>query len=141
MAGSAPRSGGIIEGINVTPLVDITLVLLLIFMVTAKLVVTPAIPVDLPRASQSEAVQTIFSVVIAPDGALQVDGESCSDAELPTRAREALKRDAELRAVIHADGSVPHRRVIAVLDELRAAGVDRVAFGATPPEAEASAGG
>ena len=63
MASSGPRRGGIIEGINVTPLVDITLVLLVIFIVTAKIVVTPAVPLDLPRAAGAEELQTVLSVV------------------------------------------------------------------------------
>lgn len=63
MASSASTpTGGIIEGINVTPLVDITLVLLMIFMVTAKIAIAPAVPVDLSTASKSDEVQTIFSV-------------------------------------------------------------------------------
>lgn len=136
MAGSTQRSGGIIEGINVTPLVDITLVLLLIFIVTAKMVVSPAVPVELPQASNTESVQTIFSVAIAADGSLSVDGSECSASELEAKAVEALKRDSSLRAVIQADGAVPHRQVIAVLDQLRTAGIDRVAFGATQAEAE-----
>ena len=65
MAGGATeRRGGIIEGINVTPLVDIVLVLLIIFIVTAKIVVAPAVPLDLPKAAQSEDLQTIFSIAI-----------------------------------------------------------------------------
>lgn len=133
--GPAQRpGGGIIEGINVTPLVDITLVLLIIFIVTAKIVVTPAVPVDLPTAEKSEALQTIFAVSITPDGALFVDGEACPDGELASRAERALAKDGALRAVIQADGSVPHRRVIEVLDGLKVAGIARVAFGAVPPE-------
>jgi len=130
MAGSTQRSGGIIEGINVTPLVDVTLVLLVIFMVTAKFVVASAVPLDLPTSTQSEEIQTIFSVAVTPDGALFVDGTLCPDAELRTRAAEALVRDPELRAVIQADGGVHHRRVIEVMDYLKDAGIDRVAFAA-----------
>ena len=52
------------RGINVTPLVDITLVLLIIFIVTAKIIVTPAVPLDLPRAAHSEEVQVVFSVIV-----------------------------------------------------------------------------
>jgi len=138
MAQGSQRPGGIIEGINVTPLVDIALVLLIIFIVTAKIVVAPAVPMDLPEASQAEEVQTIFSVGVDPTGALTVDGEPCADDSLDDLARIALERDAKLRAVIQADGAVPHRRVIEVLDMLKVAGVDRVAFGALraepPPE-------
>ena len=136
MAGGTNERGGIIEGINVTPLVDIALVLLIIFIVTAKIVVAPAVPMDLPEASQAEELQTIFSVGVGPDGSLLVDGVEGPDGALQDKAREALDRDSELRAVIQADGSVPHRRVIEVLDHLKVAGIERVAFGALRPETE-----
>jgi biopolymer transport protein TolR len=128
MGAPSQRPGGIIDGINVTPLVDITLVLLVIFMVTAKVVVAPAISVDLPKAATGEATQTVFAVTIAPDGGLTVDGASVSASQLRTAAARALAADAELRAVIQADGDVPHRRVMGVLDELRLAGISKVAF-------------
>lgn len=139
MAGKASRPGALIEGINVTPLVDITLVLLVIFIVTAKIIVTPAVPLDLPRASQSEAVQTIFAVSVPPDGVPRIDGTPCTDDELEARARSARTRDPQLRAVIQADGAVPHRRVVQILDRLGVAGVERVAFGALQPEPEGPA--
>ncbi|WP_428264834.1 ExbD/TolR family protein [Haliangium sp.] len=134
MAGGTHRHGAIIDGINVTPLVDVTLVLLIIFIVTAKIVVAPAVPLDLPQASQSEAVQTIFAVSVSAEGALFVDGVACDDDELAAKARTARSRDRELRAVIQADRAVPHGRVMHVLDELEAAGIARVAFGALRPE-------
>jgi biopolymer transport protein ExbD len=128
MAGGGPQRGAIIEGINVTPLVDIVLVLLIIFIVTAKLVVAPAVPLDLPKAAQSEELQTIFAVTIPKDGSLLVDGEPIDEIGMVAKARAALARDTELRAVIQADGDIPHRRVIAVLDRLKEAGLARVAF-------------
>ncbi|WP_164021057.1 ExbD/TolR family protein [Pyxidicoccus trucidator] len=134
MAGGNQPRGGLIEGINVTPLVDIMLVLLIIFMVTARLVDSPAVPLDLPQASQSEDVQTIFAVSITADGALLLDGAATDAETLKDRAREALAREPELRAVIQADGAVPHRQVIAVLDRLKEAGLTRVAFGTVRPE-------
>ncbi len=129
MAASSPPPSGIIEGINVTPLVDIVLVLLIIFIVTAKFVVAPAVPLDLPVATQSEEVQTIFAVSLTADGQLVIDGQPASDEELRDRARAALERDEKLRAVIQADGDVRHRRVIGVLDALKTSGIERVAFG------------
>jgi biopolymer transport protein TolR len=133
MASAGPRRGAIIEGINVTPLVDITLVLLIIFIVTAKLVVTPAVPLDLPQASQSEQVQTVLSIVVPAEGALEVDGAAIDERELASKARSALGRDHELRAVIQADRASSHGRVMSVLDTLKAAGLVRVAFGAVRP--------
>lgn len=135
MASSMQPRSGIIEGINVTPLVDIVLVLLIIFIVTAKFVVSPAVPLDLPRASQSEDMQTIFAVSLTPDGSLLIDGQPATDAELGQRAKAALDRDEGLRAVIQADGDVRHRRVMAVLDALKSVGVERVAFGTVRAEA------
>jgi biopolymer transport protein TolR len=137
MAGGASTRRGIITGINVTPLVDIILVLLIIFIVTAKIVVAPALPLDLPRASGTQEVQVVFSVLLSSDGRLSVDGSPVPDPKtLETRARSALIGDPELRAVVQADGSVQHRKVIAVIDALKRAGVTRIAFGALP---EASA--
>ncbi len=130
------RRGGIIEGINVTPLVDITLVLLIIFIVTAKIVVSPAVPLDLPHASQGEQLQTVLSVVVPAEGPMQVDGAAIDDAALRERAGAALSHDPQLRAVIQADRAVPHGRVMTVLDTLKAAGIVRVAFGAVRAEAE-----
>jgi biopolymer transport protein TolR len=135
MASSPQNGNGMIVGINVTPLVDITLVLLIIFIVTAKLVVTPAVPLDLPRAAQSEEVQVVFSVLLPPSGPVRVNGEPVPDDDTLVRlAREAVGHDAELRAVIQADGVVPHRQVIHVLDLLKRSGITRVAFGALPED-------
>lgn len=141
MASAGPRRGAIIEGINVTPLVDITLVLLIIFIVTAKIVVTPAVPLDLPKASQSEELQTILSVALPAEGPMQVDGAAIDDGTLGVRARSALARDPELRAVIQADRAVSHGRVMTVLDTLKTAGLTRVAFGAVRPEGQAHGAG
>jgi len=136
MAGASQENGSPIVGINVTPLVDIVLVLLIIFIVTAKIVVSPAVPLDLPRASRSEELQVIFSVVLPARGGTLVNGEPIpDDGALLARAQESVARDPELRAVINADGAVAHRDVIHTLDLLKRAGITRVAFGALP-EAE-----
>lgn len=135
MASSGDNGGGIIQGINVTPLVDITLVLLIIFIVTAKIIVAPAVPVDLPKASQSEELQFVFAVTIPEHGTVLVNNVPVADdAALGRMATAALANDAELRAVINADGAVAHRQVIHTLDVLKVAGVKRVAFGALPEE-------
>jgi biopolymer transport protein ExbD len=128
--------GGIIEGINVTPLVDITLVLLIIMMVTAKIIASPAVPLELPKAAKTEEVQVVFSVIVPANGPTLVDGKGAPDERsLLALARTALARDPALRAVIHADGAVPHRRVLETLDVLRQAGIAKVAFVALPKAA------
>jgi biopolymer transport protein ExbD len=128
--------GAAITGINVTPLVDITLVLLIIFMVTAKLIVRrDALPLDLPKAATGSEVQEIFSVVLFAAGGTQIDGTSvATDDDILPRARAARGAAAneDLRAVIKADGAVPHRRVMHVLDLLRRAGISKIGFGVEP---------
>lgn len=131
MGGGHNSRDGIIAGINVTPLVDITLVLLVIFIVTAKIMVAPAVPMDLPRASQSTEVQVVLSILLPKEGPVLVNGSAVADdAVLKERAKQALASQPDLRVVIQADGDVTHRRVIAVIDDLKAVGVTRIAFGA-----------
>jgi biopolymer transport protein ExbD len=122
-----------INGINVTPLVDITLVLLIIFMVTAKIIVSQSVPLDLPKAATGTDVQTVFSIVMAANGSAQVDSKAIpNDDAIFEISRTAHAQNADLRAVIKADAAVPHGRVIHVLDLLKQAGVSKIAFGVTP---------
>jgi biopolymer transport protein ExbD len=139
VAGGAVRGrSDAITGINVTPLVDITLVLLIIFMVTAKLIVNrSAIPVDLPKASTGSEVQEILSVVLASDGRAQVNGDTLKDDDaLLEPAKAAFTKDKDVRAVVKADGTVAHARVMHTLDILRQAGVSKVGFGVIPDKGE-----
>lgn len=140
MAGGPQQDDEIISGINVTPLVDVTLVLLIIFIVTAKIIVTQSLPMDLPKAATGSEQQTIFSVELSAGGETVVDSKKVpgEDAILPL-AREAHAKNAELRAVIKADSAVPHGRVIRVMDLLKQAGVAKVAFGVSPVPTEPGA--
>ena len=134
MAGGANDSAeDAITGINVTPLVDIVLVLLIIFMVTAKLIVSKSVPLDLPKAASGSDIQTVFSVVLSAEGITQVDGKTLpnDDAIFPL-AKAAREKNPELRAVIKADNAVAHGRVIHVLDLLKQAQVGKIAFGVSP---------
>lgn len=134
-SGALPRGrSSAITGINVTPLVDITLVLLIIFMVTAKLIVhRTAMSVDLPKAATGGQVQEVLSVVLAADGKAQANGDMLqNDDAVLTYARAAVAKDKDVRGVIKADGSVPHARVMHVLDVMRQAGVSKVGFGVEP---------
>ncbi|MEB2311414.1 MAG: biopolymer transporter ExbD [Polyangiaceae bacterium] len=120
---------GMITGINVTPLVDVTLVLLIIFMVTAKIIVSQGMPMDLPKAASGEQIQTVFSVELTANGETFVDSKKvASDDAVGGLARAAREKDKELRAVIRADRKVEHGRVIHLLDILKQSGVAKIAF-------------
>ncbi len=123
-----------ITGINVTPLVDIVLVLLVVFMVTAKLIAGNNIPLDLPKAATAGATQTMLSVSLEADGAVSVDGQSITgDRELEARAQAALRANPELRTLVAASAGASHGQVMHVVDTLRKAGVVRIAFAADIP--------
>jgi biopolymer transport protein ExbD len=135
----AARSGsqGMFSGINVTPLVDIMLVLLVIFMVTAKLIVSQTMPMDLPKAATGGEQQVVFSVAIDAKGNMTVDSKPVqSDQELLTKARSARTDNPELRAVIRADTALSHGRVVRVMDLLKQGGVSKIAFGVDPASLE-----
>lgn len=143
MAGnSGAQADDAITGINVTPLVDITLVLLIIFMVTTKIVLNQTVPLDLPKAATGTSdVQTVFSIILAADGRTMVDSNQvASDEAILQLARAAQTQHPDLRAVIKADAAVTHGRVIHVLDLLKQAHVTKIAFGVSPtPTASPSA--
>ena len=135
--GAAQDSDEGITGINVTPLVDVTLVLLIIFMVTAKLIVQQDhIPLDLPKATQGtqqKTQQVVLSIELAADGRAVVDGKPIpNDDAIQPLARDAYAKNNEVRAVIKADSAVTHGRVIHILDLLKQAGLSKIAFGVSP---------
>ena len=133
MAASSSHSDEGITGINVTPLVDITLVLLIIFMVTATYIVSPSIKVDLPKAaSGSDQAKTTLAVTLAKDRTLYLNGERSSDAAVVKFINESLPGNPDLQAVIAADTVVPHGDVVHVIDLVKRAGVHRCAINVEP---------
>ncbi len=137
MAPSVNGSKKMISGINVTPLVDIMLVLLIIFMVTAKLVIAPAtaLPLELPKASSGEATQVIFSIGLLPDGSTKVNGQPvANDDAILTLVRAERAAHPDVNVVIQADRHVYHERVIHVMDLLSQADITHIAFGVVVPE-------
>jgi biopolymer transport protein ExbD len=134
MAGGTVDSEDAITGINVTPLVDITLVLLIIFMVTTKLVMNQTVPLDLPKSSVGTSdVQVVFSIVMAADGRAFVDGKPvANDDAILALGRDAEQAHPDMRAVIKADAAVTHGRVIHVLDLLKQGHISKIAFGVSP---------
>jgi biopolymer transport protein TolR len=141
MAGGASRRRGIVAEINVTPLVDIMLVLLITFMVTAHVVQQQkAIQVDLPRASQSSTAQpTTLALTLTRDGALFLNGASITPAELKSAVAAALAKDPKTQAMISGDKAVSHGRVVWLLDSIKALGISSFAIQIDPSEMVAPA--
>lgn len=130
-----------ITDINITPLVDIILVLLIIFMMTASYIVTPAIEVNLPKAANAEETkQTQLSLVISKEGRLFLNNREVSDDELRRWIQAERAKGEQLEAVIAADASVSHGRVVGLIDLVKGEGILKFAintesdFSAPPPE-------
>jgi len=118
-----------ITGINVTPLVDIVLVLLIIFMVTANFIVRETMEVDLPRAANAgQTVQGLVNVVMDRTGALFVDGTLTDEAGLRERVAQGVRQDPDTRAIISADQSLPYGRVMHLIDVVKGEGVAKFAL-------------
>ena len=124
-----------ITGINVTPLVDITLVLLIIFMVTAKLIAGQSVPLDLPKAATAGTTQTVFAVAVDAQARVTANGKPVADrAALQAEAKAAYADNAELRVLVSAEKASSHGSVMQVVDSLRQIGITRIAFAADAGE-------
>jgi biopolymer transport protein TolR len=140
--GGGPRRRGIVAEINVTPLVDIMLVLLIIFMLTAHLIAKQAIEVELPRAAQSSSVPpTTLAVTLTRDGALYLNSAPVTPEALRIAIRDAIAKDPKTQAVIIGDKAVSHGRVVWVLDTVKALGVTSFAIQIDPAALLSPAGG
>ena len=129
MAAAQTPDDEMIAGINVTPLVDITLVLLIIFMVTATYIVRETIEVELPRAaSGGETVGTTLSLVLDKQGKLFLDGEERTLAEARLAVRAAVAKDRDAKAIIGADRTVSHGQVVELIDLVKAEGLAKFAI-------------
>jgi biopolymer transport protein ExbD len=118
-----------IAGINVTPLVDITLVLLIIFMVTATYIVRESIEVELPRAAHGgESVGVMLNIVITKEPKIYVDGVETDEAQLKVKVAEAVAKDKDARAIISADKSSLHGAVVHVIDLIKGEGIGKFAI-------------
>lgn len=141
MAGGAGRRRGIVAEINVTPLVDIMLVLLIIFMLTAHLIAKQAIEVELPRASQSSTLPpTTISVTLTRDGALYLNGVTTTPDALRSAVKDAVAKDPKTQAIIVGDKAVSHGRVVWVLDTIKSLGITSFAIQIDPAEMVAPGG-
>ncbi len=130
MGSSAGRNAkGPIVDINVTPLVDITLVLLIIMMVSANFIAKGSIKIELPRASTAEdAPISIVGITINRDGYIFLNGVRHSRSDFIQEVETRFASDNRLQAVIDADKNVKHGVVVEVIDIVKAIGIENFAI-------------
>jgi len=128
---SASSGGDIIAKVNVTPIIDVCLVLVIILLVTAPLLTVADLPIDLPQARTREAEdERNVSITLGSDGSLAVDEERVSPEALPAvlRAHLAKPGNADVLVVVRADSGAPYGRIKELLHQTRAVGAQRVAI-------------
>ncbi len=147
MAGGANLGGDDdegITGINVVPLVDIMMVLLVIFMVTTEFVqnqlknrVPPNVPVELPKASTAEETNpSLLSLVVNVDGDLFLNGKEASLDDVKDYVLKLQNEGKKLEALVAADKRLTYGDVVGVIDALRRLGVPDVAINTKKQEIE-----
>ncbi|HEV8246529.1 MAG TPA: biopolymer transporter ExbD [Polyangiaceae bacterium] len=121
------RSG--IVGINVTPLVDISLVLLVIMMVAATYIVSQSLKVELPRtASSDETVNRTYVVTLTKSGKMLFNDKEIKKEALPAVLRRARRETKEVNLVITADQDARHGDVVGVIDAAKVEGISKFAI-------------
>jgi biopolymer transport protein ExbD len=131
MAGTTPigSSRAPIVGINVTPLVDVVLVLLIIMMVSATYIVSQSLKVELPKtATSDETVPKTYAVTVTKQGTYFFNDVPILEADLPARLRAARAEAKEVTLVVTADAAAMHGLVVGVIDRAKVAGINKFAI-------------
>lgn len=135
MSDTERGEGEEISGINVTPLVDVSLVLVLIFMVTSPFFSKPLMNVSLPRAvsSKSENRQNI-TVSVSPEEGYSVNEIPVDKKALPFLVQSQMDKSGFSFILIRADERVPHGEVLEIMEMAKKIGAKRIAFATMPKE-------
>ncbi|MBE8221552.1 MAG: biopolymer transporter ExbD [Bdellovibrionales bacterium] len=129
MGASINNSDDQIAEINIVPFVDIILVVLIIFMVTAPMIITPSIKVNLPKASSgTKTAASPLNISISRTGKVRINGRVISTRHIVSKIKKMLKKNKKLQAIISADKRVAHGKVISVIDKVKSAGVFKFAI-------------
>lgn len=133
MAASVGGRRGAIHGINITPLVDIFLVLLILVMISSTLVRPRGIEVQVPKASATEQVSPAATgIVLAPDGTILLDGVATAPELVVRRIASKVELDSAHAVLVAADGKVAYEDVVRVLDLVKKAGARKYALRVRP---------
>ncbi len=129
MASSDSNQNGMITSINVTPLVDVVLVLLIIFMATAPLIHRRSLNVNVPKAAHSEKKATAtLQLFFTLEKEIYLEKEKFSPESVVIELQNRLRLNPALHVSVAADKGIPYGDVVGLLDVVRSAGVKKVAL-------------
>ena len=125
---------GVVAEINITPLTDVFLVLLIIFMVTTSVVANQSKQVDLPGAEVSETTPQGVTVTVLSDGSMLVNDQETSEAQLFAVLEKALADTREKLVILKGDKNVLLGKAVNILDVAQQAGATGIALATRPPD-------
>lgn len=129
MGAKGSEAEQLITDINVTPFVDVVLVLLVIFMITAPALMKDALQVQLPKAVSGESKQfDQLGVAVTKQGQILANGELVSPEALSEKVRQLVEKDPQIQILISADTEAFHGDVVKAIDLIKTAGAVRFAF-------------
>lgn len=132
MAAQIGRRGAI-HGINITPLVDIFLVLLILVMISSTLAQPQGLEVQVPKAAKADAVSPSASgLILTREGNLLLDGIAASPEVVVARIRSKVSADSAHSVLVSADAKVAYEKVVEVLDLVKRAGARKYALRVKP---------
>ena len=123
----------IVAEINITPLTDIFLVLLIIFMVTTSVISTQGKEVDLPSSAVASATPNGVNVTVTADGLIQVNDDIVKSDALPAALKAALDKSREKLVILRGDRKVLLGEAVNILDVAQQAGATGIALATKPP--------
>jgi biopolymer transport protein ExbD len=137
LPGDEETDGEIFAEINITPLTDIFLVLLIIFMVTSSVIANTGKNVKLPEAQQTSSTPPkAVNVTIAKDGTIQVDGAAVRREALRAALEAALAKTEEKQVILRGDREIVYGEAVYVLDQAQLAGAAGFALATTKKQGE-----
>jgi biopolymer transport protein TolR len=134
---SSQREGAVLSQINVTPLVDVMLVLLVIFMVTAP-IIQQGVQVNLPQAKAGAITgsEELLVVTVAKNGKIYLNDNAMNLEELGQKLRAIRKLQADKQVYLRADQDVKYGLVMKTIAEIKQAGIERLGMVSRPPSEE-----
>ena len=127
--GSSKNDDGVISDINITPMVDVILVLLVIFMVTANFLKKESININLPKVAKADAnIKESTQIALTKDGKFFIEGKSISEEDLVTSMSREAKLRPNMRVTLAADENITYGSVSKLMGVLRRCGVTKIAL-------------
>ncbi len=119
----------VIAGVNIVPVIDLCLVLLIILMVTSPLLETADLPVKLPQASTIESKERNISVTFSPDGRLAINSDIVDEKQFTSSLAALIRKDPDTLVILRVDKTSPYLSLTELIERCKKAGARNISIG------------